>query len=80
MEMWLWRRMKRISWMGKITDDSILQELDITRELLGYIRKRELSYSAHHCRDHDCQITKTVVEGYVEEIEEAEGHGNSRPT
>ena len=51
MEMWLWRRMKRISWMEKITDITILQELDIKRELLGHVRKRKLSYFGHLCRD-----------------------------
>ena len=35
MEMWLWRRMLRISWMEKRTDNSVLQELEIKRELLG---------------------------------------------
>ena len=51
MEMWLWRRMLRISWMEKRTDNSI---------------KRKLTYYGHLCRDHGCQKTKTVVEGYVE--------------
>ena len=40
MQMWLWR----ISWMEKRTDNSILQELEIKRELLGHVRKRKLSY------------------------------------
>ena len=66
MEMWLWRIMLRISWMEKRTDNSIIQELEIKRELLGHVRKRKLSYFGHLCRDHGCQITKTVVEGYVE--------------
>ena len=65
MEMWLWRRMMRISWMEKRTDNSILQEHDIKRELLGHVRKRKLSYFGHLCRDHGCQMTKTVVDGYV---------------
>ena len=34
--------------------------------LLGHVRKRKLTYYGHLCRDHGCQITKTVVEGYVE--------------
>ena len=53
---------------GKRTDNSILQEFDIKRELglLGHVRKRKVSYIGHLCRDHGCQITKTVVEGYVE--------------
>ena len=43
MEMWLWRRMLRISWMEKRTDNSILQELEIKRQLLGHVRKRKLT-------------------------------------
>ena len=66
MEMWLWRRMMRISRMEKRTDNSILQELDTKRVLLGHGRKHKLSYFRPLCRDHGCQITKTVVEGYVE--------------
>ena len=55
--------MKRIGWMEKRTDDSILQELDIKRELHGHVHKSKLSYLGHLCRDHGSQITKTVVEG-----------------
>ena len=66
MEMWLWRRMMRISWKEERTDNSILQELDIKCELLGHVRKRKLSYFGHLCREHGCQITKTIVEGYME--------------
>ena len=35
MEMWFWRRRLRICWMEKRTDNSIIQELEIKRELLG---------------------------------------------
>ena len=66
MEMWLWCRMKRISWMEKRTDISILQDLDIKYELIGHVLKRKLSYFGQLGSDHGCQLTKTVVEGYVE--------------
>ena len=58
MEMWPWPIMICISWMEKRTDNSILQELDIKRELRGHVRKRKLSYFGHLCRDHGCQITQ----------------------
>ena len=82
MEMWLWRRMLRISWMEKRTDNRILQELEIKRELLGHVRKRKLSYYGHLCRDHGCQITKTVVEGQdtLKEGEDAGGPENNTST
>ena len=67
METWLWRRMKRISWMEKRTDDSILQELDIKHKLLGHVCKRKLSYFGHLCRDHGCQITlRRVLDIYCQ--------------
>ena len=43
-----------------------LEAHEIKRELLGHVRKRKLSYFGHICRDHGCQITKTIVEGNVE--------------
>ena len=52
--------------MEKRTDDSILQELDIKRELVGHVRNSKLSYFGHLRRDHGCQLTKTIVEWYVE--------------
>ena len=82
-EMWLWRRMLRISWMEKRTDNSILQVglLEIKRELLGHVCKRKLSYFGHLCRDHGCQITKTAVEGYTwKEGEDTGGHENNTST
>ena len=33
--------------------------------VLGHVRKRKRSYFGHICRAHGCQITKTVVEGFV---------------
>ena len=56
----------RISWMEKRTDNGILQDVDVKRELLGHVRKRNRLYFEHLCRDHGCQITRTVVEWYVE--------------
>ena len=48
------------------TDNSIIQVLDIKRELHGHFRKRKVSYFRHICRGHGCQITTTVVEEYAE--------------
>ena len=35
-----------LRWMERRTDDSILQELGINYQLLGYVSKRELAYFA----------------------------------
>src|SRR5688572_6975549 len=39
-EMWIWRRMERVSWMERRTNEDILQMVDEKRSLLGIIRSR----------------------------------------
>ena len=43
-EMWIYRRMLRVSWTEHRTDESILLELNTTRQLLGFVVRRKLSY------------------------------------
>ena len=62
-EMWLWRRMLRISWFQKRSDVSILEQLNTKRELLAHVRKRKLTYFGHLHREGGCQLTRTVVQG-----------------
>ena len=38
-EMRFYRRLLRVSWTEKRTDDSILEELGVTRELLNVVQK-----------------------------------------
>ena len=45
-EMWLWRRMIRVSWTEHRTDESILSKLNSNRELLALVRKHKLFWSA----------------------------------
>ena len=39
LEMWLWRRMARITWEMKRTNESVLQEIGVERELLRTLKK-----------------------------------------
>ena len=39
-EMWLWRRMERVSWMDKITNEEILNKVGEKRQLISVIRKK----------------------------------------
>ena len=55
-EMWLWRRMLKISWKEKRTNASILSELNIKRELLGKIVTLKMSYFGHILRGSGSQI------------------------
>jgi len=38
-EMWFWRKMLSISWQEHRTNDSILTELGLERELMGRVAK-----------------------------------------
>jgi len=46
-EMWCWRKMLSISWEEHHTNDSILTELGLERELMGRVAKLKLQYFGH---------------------------------
>ena len=64
-EMWIYRRMLRVSWTEHRTDESILLELNTTRQLLGFVVRRKLSYFGHTMRDGGCELVKCVIQGKV---------------
>ena len=39
MEMWIWRRMEKISWVEKISNEEVLQRVNETKTVLGTVRK-----------------------------------------
>uniref|UniRef100_A0A8D8XFQ8 Craniofacial development protein 2 n=1 Tax=Cacopsylla melanoneura TaxID=428564 RepID=A0A8D8XFQ8_9HEMI len=49
-EMWVYRRMLRVSWMDKITNIEILNRLDKTTEIVRTIKTRKLEYLGHISR------------------------------
>ncbi|RUS72979.1 hypothetical protein EGW08_019262 [Elysia chlorotica] len=65
MEMWMYRRMNRISWKDKVTNKEVLDKVGMQKpELLQLVQRRKLAYYGH-IRRH-CGIQKRVVEGKVE--------------
>ena len=61
--MWIYRLMLRVSWTKHRTDESILLELNTTRQLLGFVVRRKLSYFGHTMRDGGCELVKCVIQG-----------------
>ena len=49
-EMWFYRRMLRISWKEKRTNESILEETNQERSLINTISERQLKFLGHICR------------------------------
>ena len=44
------------------TDESILTELNTTRQLLGFVVRRKLSFFRHTIRDGGCELVKCVIQ------------------
>jgi hypothetical protein len=63
-EMWLWRRMEKVSWREKRTNEDILQSINENRGLLMSIRKRKKNWIGHVVRGSG--LLKLVLEGRME--------------
>ena len=63
-EMWVWRRMLKISWKEKISNDEVLMKVGEQRNLLNIISQRKHSWIGHILR-HD-GLLNTILEGRME--------------
>ncbi|GFS10640.1 endonuclease-reverse transcriptase [Elysia marginata] len=76
MEMWIYRRMQRISWKEKVTNKKVLESFGLQRpELLLTIQRRKMKYYGH-LRRHD-SIQKRILE---RKIDGRRGRGRRRQT
>ncbi|GFR72208.1 endonuclease-reverse transcriptase [Elysia marginata] len=76
MEMWIYRRMQRISWKEKVTNKKVLESVGLQRpELLLTIQRRKMKYYGH-LRRHD-SMQKRTLEG---KIDGGRGRGRRRQT
>ena len=65
-EMWLYRRLLRISWQDKRTNESVLEELFTTRTLLKEINRRKLKFLGHAIRNPKTNLMASILQGRVE--------------
>ena len=63
-EMWFLRRIGKISWTEKLTNEKVLCKLNTKRQLLYNIRKRKMSFFGHIKRHNT--ILKQILEGKLE--------------
>jgi hypothetical protein len=63
-EMWMWRRMERVSWMDKITNEEILNKVGEKRQLISVIRNRQKNWIGHVLRGEG--LLREVMEGRME--------------
>lgn len=63
-EMWVWRRMERISWTDHVSNEQVLDRVHERRTLLGKIYERKGNWLGHVMRGNG--ILKAALEGAVE--------------
>ena len=63
-EMWIYRRMGRISWTERKTNNEVCRILNVKPSLLNTIQKRKLQYFGHITRHNT--ICKDILEGKIE--------------
>ena len=65
-EMWCWRKLLGISWREHRTNVSVLEEMEMGRELMGRVAKLKLQYFGHVVRGSAGDLALTVLEGRIE--------------
>ena len=63
-EMWIWRRMEKISWTEKISNEEVLRRIGEERQLMSLIRTRKRKWIGHSIRGEG--LLKEVIEGRME--------------
>lgn len=64
-EMWCYRRMLRISWVDKITNQEVLHRMNKDTEITKTIKKRKLEYLGHVLRGDRYKILKLIIQGKI---------------
>ena len=64
-ELWCWRRLLRVPWTERRSDQSILKEIDPEYSLEGLIIKLKLQYFGHVMRRAD-SLGKTLMLGKIQ--------------
>ena len=64
-ELWCWRRLLRVPWTAKRSNQSILKEISPEYSLKGLMLKLKLQYSGHLMRRTD-SFEKTLMLGKIE--------------
>ena len=64
-ELWCWRRLLRVPWTARRSNQSILKEISLEYSLEGLMLKLKLQYFGHLMRRTD-SLEKTVMLGKIE--------------
>ena len=65
-KMWIYRKMNRIKWKDKISNEELLKLINKERELTKDIAKRKVKYTGHIFRGSGGERSKLLIEGFIE--------------
>lgn len=64
-EMWIYRRILKISWVDHISNETVLQRLNKNREILGTIKRRKTAYFGHIMRNQKYEMLQLILQGKI---------------
>ena len=64
-ELWCWRRLLRVPWTARRSNQSVLKEISLDYSLEGMMLKLKLQYFGHLMRSTD-SLEKTLMLGKIE--------------
>lgn len=65
-EMWCYRRILRISWVDKITNEEVIRRINNKPEVLLNIKKRKLEYLGHLMRGQKYTFLQNIMQGKIQ--------------
>jgi len=68
------RRILRVSWTAKKTNEWVLNKAGVKRELLDTVKARQLAYYGHTMRKQGSCVEKEIMQGPCQVHEGEEGH------
>ena len=65
-EMWIYRRILRISWIKHTTNEEVLRRVDKTKEVTFTVQMRKMKYSGHVMRNNKYRLLQLILQGKVD--------------
>ena len=65
-EMWTYRRMLKVPWTDRVTNEEILRRMEKDREILLNVKKRKTAYFGHIMRSPKYRLLQLIVEGRID--------------
>ena len=63
-EMWIWRRMEKVSWTEHVTNEEVLKRVEEKRSLMATLRERQKNWIGHILRGDS--LLREIIEGRME--------------